>query len=441
MATNAVANIGKLPELRKRVVFTLAMLAVYRIGVFITVPFVDRSQMENVISKGGAGSFLGMFDMFSGGALEQLSIFMLGIMPYISASIVMQLLTVVVPRLGQLNKEGEQGRKKINQYTRYGTILVGLVQSYFFAKWLSGMNGLVPNPGPTFTIMTMLTVTTGTAFIMWLGEQITEKGIGNGASMIIFAGIVARFPDAIAQLFTTSNSESGLGGFGMLVLALVVLGTVAVICYFERAHRRIPVQYTKRQVGRKMYQGAQSFLPMKVNMASVIPAIFASSLLMFPGQIANMSSRPWLQDLAAIFNPSDWRYNVVFVVLIIYFAYFYTSAVAFNPVEVADNLKKSGGFVPGIRPGKSTAEYIDKVLSRLTIVGALYLSAVCLLPVLMQNFMHVPFQFGGTGLLIVVGVALDVVQQMEAHLISRNYDGFAGPRGPRIRGRAIARVR
>jgi preprotein translocase subunit SecY len=438
---NSIQNLGKIPELRKRILFTLAMLAVYRIGVFITVPGVNRVEMGNVISKGGSGSFLGMFNMFSGGALQQLSIFALGIMPYVSASIVIQLLTVVVPKLDQLNKEGEQGRRKINQLTRYGTILLAAVQGYFIAQYLESLSSrgseVVVDPGWAFRVLTVLSLTTGTAFIMWLGEQITERGIGNGSSMIIFAGIVAHMPDALTQYLASGSGGGGIG-LGGVLLAILVVGTIAVICFFERAQRRIPIQYAKRQVGRKMYQGAQSYLPLKINVSGVIPPIFASSILMFPTQIANMSGSNFLQDMASVLHPADWRYNTIYTLLVIFFAYFYT-AVQFNPVEVADNLKKGGGFIPGIRPGKNTAEYIEKVLMRITFAGALYLSVVCMIPALLHKYMQVPFQFGGTGLLIVVGVALDTVQQIESYLITRNYEGFSGPKGPRIRGRAAAR--
>ncbi|MBK7535096.1 MAG: preprotein translocase subunit SecY [Myxococcales bacterium] len=438
---NSFRNIGKIPELRKRILFTLAMLAVYRIGVFITVPGVNRVEMANVITKGGSGSLLGMFNMFSGGALQQLSIFALGIMPYVSASIVIQLLTVVIPKLDQLNKEGEQGRRKINQLTRYGTILLAAVQGYFIAQFLEGLSTrgseVVVDPGWGFRVMTVLSLTTGTAFIMWLGEQITERGIGNGSSMIIFAGIVAALPDALTQYLARAAQRRRASLRGIM-LVLLVVGTVAAICFFERAHRRIPVQYAKRQVGRKLYQGAQSSLPLKINVSGVIPPIFASSLLMFPTQIASMSGSLFLQDVASVLHPADWRYNVIYTVLVVFFAYFYT-AVQFNPVEVADNLKKGGGFIPGIRPGKNTAEYIERVLTRITFAGAMYLSVVCMIPALLQKYMSVPFQFGGTGLLIVVGVALDTVQQIESYLITRNYEGFTGPKGPRIRGRTAAR--
>src|SRR4051812_27780012 len=398
--------------------------------------------MSHVVTRGGSGSFLGMFDMFSGGALQQFSIFSLGIMPYVTSSIVMQLLTVVVPKLDQINKEGEQGRRKINQLTRYGTIVVAAVQSWFLASFVESQghgSEVVANPGFGFHLLTVLTMTTGTTVIMWLGELITDQGIGNGSSLIIFAGIVAAMPDA-ATRFLAGGGSAGAGGLTVLFMVILVVGTIAAICYFERAHRRIPVQYTKRQVGRNMYSGAQSYLPLKINVSGVIPPIFASSILMFPAQIANMSGSRWMQEFSSVLHPADWRYNAIFTVLNVFFAFFYTSVV-FNPVDVADNLKKSGGFIPGIRPGKHTAQYIERVLSRITFAGALYLSVVCMIPALLIKYFQVPFQFGGTGLLIVVGVALDTVQQIESHLITRNYEGFAGPKGPRIRGRVAARPR
>ncbi|HEU0037279.1 MAG TPA: preprotein translocase subunit SecY [Kofleriaceae bacterium] len=440
----SIANIGKIPELRRRILFTLFILAVYRLGVFITIPGVNRSEMESVVTKGGTGSFLGMFNMFSGGALEQFSILTLGIMPYVTASIVMQLLTVVVPKLDQLNKEGEQGRRRINQLTRYGTVLVAIVQSWFAASYVESLSHggaqVVPPEiaGLGFHLLTVITMTTGTVVIMWFGELITESGIGNGSSMIIFAGIVAAMPDAITKFVAGGGGSAS--GLTVLFMIILVVGTIAAICYFERSHRRIPVQYTKRQVGRKMYSGAQSYLPLKINVSGVIPPIFASSILMFPAQIANMSNSGWMQEFSSILHPADWRYNLIFTALVVFFAFFYTSVV-FNPVDVADNLKKSGGFIPGIRPGKNTAQYIERVLSRITFAGALYLSVVCMIPALLQKYFHVPFSFGGTGLLIVVGVALDTVQQIESHLITRNYEGFAGPKGPRIRGRVAARPR
>jgi preprotein translocase subunit SecY len=440
---SSIANIGKVPELRRRLLFTLICLAVYRIGVFVTTPGVNRVEMKNVISTGGSGSFLGLFNMFSGGALEQMSIFALGIMPYVSASIILQLLTVVVPTLERLQKEGEQGRKKINQYTRYGCIGLAMVQSFFISTWLEslGRGGafgygaeVVAEPGWGFRLLTMLSLTTGTAFIMWLGEQITERGIGNGISLIIFAGIVADVPDAVMKLASV-QSMGDIAAFDVGLILLLIVGVIAAITFFERGYRKVPVQYAKRLVGRKMYGGQQTHLPLKINQAGVIPPIFASSILLFPAQIANMVNSTWMQQAAQALQPGDWRYNLVYVLLIIFFCYFYTS-VTFNPVDVADNLKKHGGFIPGIRPGKKTAEYIDRVLTRITFAGALYISAVCVLPDLMQRWLKVPFYFGGTGLLIVVGVALDTVQQIESHLITRHYEGFTGPKGPRIRGRS-----
>jgi preprotein translocase subunit SecY len=445
-----IKNVTKLPELRKRLLFTLICLAVYRIGIFVTTPGVNRVEMKNYLMQGGSGSFLGMLNMFSGGAIEQLSIFALGIMPYVSSSIIIQLLTVVIPPLERLNKEGEQGRKKINQYTRYGAVLIALVQAFFISSWLEGMGRggalatgggqVVADPGWGFRLVTMISLTTGTAFIMWLGEQITERGIGNGTSLIIFAGIVADLPDALVQ-FWTVQKMGDLNSFNVVLLGVLVVGVIAAITFFERGHRRIPIQYAKRMVGRKMYGGQSTFLPLKLNSAGVIPPIFASSILLFPAQIANMSSSSWLVAISQALQPGDWRYDVVYVLLIIFFSYFYT-AVTFNPVDVADTMKKNGGFIPGIRPGKKTADYIDRVLSRLTFAGSLYISAVCILPSLLQTQMKVPFYFGGTGLLIVVGVALDFVQQVESHLISHQYEGFAGAKGPKVTGRTItARAR
>ena len=434
------SGIAKIPELRKRLLFTLGMLAIYRVLVFVTIPGVNRSVMQEIM-RGASGSFLGMFNMFSGGALEQLSIIALGIMPYISSSIIFQLLTVVVPTLERLQKEGEAGRKKINQYTRYGTILLAIVQGYFIAVWAEGASSadlrssmeVVINPGWSFRLITILTLATGTAFVMWLGEQITERGVGNGISLIIFAGIVADMPDGIIMLYRKAASGE-IGAFNLALIGAAVIFVVAFIVFFERGQRRIPVQYAKRVVGRKMYGGQSTHLPLKVNSAGVIPPIFASSILMFPAQVAQMLNVGWLDSVRDALQPGDWRYNTVYVGLIIFFCYFYT-AVTFNPVDVADNLKKQGGFIPGIRPGKKTAEFIDKVLTRITFGGACYVSFVCVLPTLLMTHMKVPFYFGGTGLMIVVGVALDTVQQIESHLLTRHYEGFTGPKGPRIRGR------
>ena len=440
---SSIANIAKIPELRRRILLTLVLLAVYRVGVFVSVPGVNRQVMKDMV-KAASGLFLGLFNMFSGGALEQMSIFALGIMPYISASIILQLLTVVIPALDRLNKEGEQGRKQINQYTRYGTIVISMVQAFFIARYLESSSrtqfgSVVADPGLGFELLTMLTLTTGTAFIMWLGEQITERGIGNGMSLIIFAGIVARFPDALVQLLQKSSGQGDMTVFDLLVITGIVVSVIAAIIFFERGYRKIPVQYAKRVVGRKVYGGQSSHLPLKINVAGVIPPIFASSILLFPAQLAGFVQSSWMQRAADVLNPGDWRYNTLYVGLIIFFCYFYT-AVTFNPVDIADNMKKYGGFIPGIRPGKKTAEYIDRVLTRLTLGGALYISAVCVLPTFLQQKFKVPFYFGGTSLLIVVGVALDTVQQIESHLITRNYENVTGPKGPRIRGR-IPRAR
>ena len=443
MAISNVANIVKVPELRRRILFTLALLAVYRVGIFISVPGVNRGAMRDVFKQQSQG-FLGLFNMFSGGAMEQFSIFSLGIMPYISASIILQLLTVVVPSLERIQKEGQAGQKKINQYTRYGTIVLSLVQAFIMAQSfekMSGSNGTIVavDPGIGFKLMCMVSLTTGTAFIMWLGEQVTERGIGNGISLIIFAGIVAGFPSAVYRLFQKSGGQGDLTAFDLFVIVAIVIGVIAAIIFFERGQRKIPVQYAKRVVGRKMYGGQSTHLPLKINVAGVIPPIFASSILLFPNQLAGFVGVGWMQKIANALQPGDWRYNVLYIVLIVFFCYFYT-AVTFNPVDVADNMKKYGGFIPGIRPGKKTAEYIDRVLTRLTFGGALYIASVCILPTFMQQHFKVPFFFGGTSLLIVVGVALDTVQQIESHLITRNYEGFTGPKGPRIRGRISSRA-
>lgn len=444
---SGLANIFRIPELRKRIAYTLALLAVYRIGIFVTTPGVDRALMKDYLQAGtGGGGLLNMFNFFSGGALEQLSVFALGIMPYVTASIIMQLMTVVVPSLERMQKEGEQGRRKINQFTRYGTVLISVVQAVMLSSWLKGINHngqSVVNTewaaswgGAGFVLITIVTLTSGTAFIMWLGERITERGIGNGISLIIFAGIVARLPEAIYQT-VLGLKEGTYQPVEIVVLVLAMVLVIAAIVFVERGQRRIPVQYAKRIVGNKQYGGQATHLPLKVNTAGVIPPIFASSILMFPATAASLIEADWMQGVQQALMPGTWLYNTIFVILIVFFAFFYT-AMVFNPVDVADNLKKFGGFVPGIRPGRQTADYIDRVLSRVTFAGAIYLAAVCVLPTLIQSFVsnQVPFYFGGTGLLIVVGVALDTSQQIEGHLITRHYDGFAGPRGPRIRGRA-----
>ena len=363
----------------------------------------------------------------------------LGIMPYISASIIMQLMTAVIPSFEALSKEGESGRRKINQYSRYGTVFLSVIQGWFMATWLESQNtpgqALVLEPGFGFKIMTILTLTAGTCFIMWLGEQITEKGIGNGISLVIFAGIVADLPVAIYQLWQKQQDDpESFGPMFLAILVAIVVSVIAFVVIMERGQRRIQVQYAKRVVGRQMFGGSANYLPLRINSAGVIPPIFASSILMFPSQIAGMTGYLPLQTLSNALRYDGWLYITVFVALVIFFTFFYTS-LQFNPVDVADNLKKQNASIPGIRPGKRTAEYIDFILTRLTFAGAFYIAAVCVLPTFLQTKFNVPFYYGGTSLLIVVGVALDTAQQIESHLVTRSYEGFAGPGGPRIRGR------
>ncbi len=425
-------NIFKIAELKGRVLFTLALLAVYRIGAHVPTPGIDGERLSEVLHR-SAGPLMDFFDMFSGGALSRVTIFALGIMPYISASIILQLLTVVIPHLGRLAKEGERGRKKIIQYTRYGTVIISIIQSFIIAVGIEGMQDgtFVQNPGWSFRIMTMITLTSGTAFIMWLGEQITERGIGNGISLIIFAGIVARVPEAIIKTIIKVQTE-GIEIFMLIVMIVVMVAVVGVIVFMERGQRKIPVQYAKRVVGRKVYGGQSTHLPLKVNTAGVIPPIFASSVIMFPATIAGFIEIPWVQDMAGRLAPGTVLYTLIYVAMIFFFCYFYT-AIIFNPVDIADNLKKYGGFIPGVRPGQKTSEYIYKVLARITFVGAIYLSVVCILPDILRIYFDAPFYFGGTALLIVVGVALDTVSQIESHLITRSYEGFL--KKGRIRGR------
>jgi preprotein translocase subunit SecY len=426
---------SRIPELRRRLLFTLAMLAVYRVGVAIPTPGIDGRALAEFFES-VKNSVLGMVNLFSGGALEQFSIFALGIMPYISASIILQLLTMVIPHLERLSKEGEIGRRKITQYTRYGTVALSLIQSLFISIGLESVTSpggarVVIHPGLPFRLMTMLTLSSGTAFIMWLGEQISERGIGNGISLIIFAGIAANIPSAIMQT-TTYVREGEMGILVLLGLAAFMIVVVGCIIFVERGQRRIPVQYAKRIVGRRMYGGQSSHLPLKVNTSGVIPPIFASSLLIFPATIAQFAHNTWAQVVTDYLRPGTVFYDLLFVGLIIFFCYFYT-AVTFNTSDVAENMKKFGGFIPGIRPGQRTAEYIDRVLVRITLGGALYVSAVCVMPAILMAEFNVPFRFGGTALLIVVGVALDTVAQIETHLLTRSYQGFM--RSGRLRGR------
>uniref|UniRef100_A0A831ZQN8 Protein translocase subunit SecY n=1 Tax=Desulfacinum infernum TaxID=35837 RepID=A0A831ZQN8_9BACT len=428
-------NIGKIPELKRRIGATLLLLAVYRIGVHVPTPGINREALAAFFAA-AQGTLLGLFNMFSGGAMQQLSVFSLGIMPYISSSIILQLLTVVIPHLERLSKEGEAGRKKITQYTRYGTVVLSIIQGFGIAFGLEGMTGpggepVVLTPGWAFRLITVITLTAGTAFIMWLGEQITERGIGNGISLIIFAGIVAGMPTAVGNTLRLMQTGE-MSAFKALILLVIMVVVVGFIVHVERGQRRIPVQYAKRVVGRRMYGGQSTHLPLKINTSGVIPPIFASSIIMFPATVANFIQVPWMQKVAQMLMPGHWLYTVLYVGFIVFFCYFYT-AIVFNPMDVADNMKKYGGFIPGIRPGRPTAEYIDKVLSRITLGGALYVSIVCVLPsIFTQNF-NVPFYFGGTALLIVVGVAMDTVGQIEAHMLTRHYEGFL--KSGRIRGR------
>jgi preprotein translocase subunit SecY len=458
-ALQSFANIFSVPDLRKRVLFTFLLLAVYRLGAHVPTPGIDPEAI-NAYFKASAGSIFGFLDIFSGGALRRLSVFALGIMPYISSSIILQLLTVVWPYLEKLSKEGEMGRKKITQYTRYGTVLLSFIQASGIALWLEkqtapGGAPLVPHTGWAFRLMTVLTLTTGTIFIMWLGEQITERGIGNGISLIIFAGIVANLPQAIFGLFgqIRNGTISILTLIGVLAFMVAI---VALVVFVERAQRRIPVQYAKRVVGRRVYGGQNTYLPLRVNTGGVIPIIFAISILSLPSYLAQISDADWMKRAATSLSMGHPLYLLLYAAGILFFCYFYTSIV-FNPTDTADNMRKYGGFIPGIRPGKKTADYIDTVLSRITIVGAAYLAFVALLPDILNNGLKVQgipgigpwidaalprfltqgfgfnFYFGGTSLLIVVGVAMDTVQQVESKLVEHHYTGFL--KKSRIRGR------
>ena len=456
----AVANIFRIKDLRNRFLFMLAMLAVYRLGSFVPTPGINTIRWQEFLTS-QAGSIFGFFDMFAGGNIRRFSVFALGIMPYITASIILQLLTVVVPTLEKLSKEGEMGRRKITQWTRYLTVVLGLAQSFGMALTLqSGSQGFVNNPGIGFVLMTMLSLTTGTAFIMWLGEQITERGIGNGMSLIIFTGIVVGIPGGIGNLYTNVFVTHEWSFLTLLIILVMMMAVVGFIVLVEMGERRIPVQYAKRVVGRRVMGGTSTHMPLKVNAGGVIPVIFASSILAFPQTIANypwVKSNDWLTKILHSIARGEPLYVILFVSLIIFFCFFYISII-FNPNEAADNMRKYGGFIPGIRPGRSTSDYMNTILTRITLVGAIYLSILCMIPDLMINGIHlqhlplvgnfidtycprwileglnVQFYFGGTSLLIVVGVAMDTVNQVEAQLIMRHYDGFT-PRAGRIRGR------
>jgi preprotein translocase subunit SecY len=457
---SSIQNIFSIPDLRKRVLFMLGLLAVYRIGAFIPTPGINHDVLKQIFESQG-GTIFGFLDFFTGGSLKRFSIFALGIMPYITASIILQLATVVVPFLEKLSKEGELGRKKITQYTRYLTVALTLFQGFMtaFALERSGGGSIVINPGWGFRLMVMITLTTGTAFIMWIGEQITERGIGNGISLIIFAGIVAGLPTAITKIYENVHSGSW-SPFLVVILVIVMTLVVAAVVFVERGQRKIPVQYAKRVVGRRVYGGQATHLPLRVNSGGVIPVIFAASIVAIPSTMSSVFQNTWMKNLSTALGQGMPLYNLLYIVGIIFFCFFYVSII-FNPMEVADNIRKYGGYIPGIRPGHRTAEYIDNILSRLTAAGAVYLVLVCLLPeFLITGFkvqpiwiigpklddwmnslgmswittgLGVPFYFGGTSLLIVVGVAMDTIQQVESQLIMRHYDGFM--KKGRIRGR------
>lgn len=420
--------LSKATDLKKRLWFTIWALIVYRVCTYVPVPGIDPHIMAEIFSR-NSGGVLGMFDMFAGGALSRMSIVALNIMPYITASIIVQLMTAMVPSLEQLKKEGEQGRKKINQYTRYGTVFLALFQSYGIAVGLEGMKGsvgsAVMDPGLFFRLTTVVTLTGGTMFLLWLGEQVTARGIGNGVSLIIFAGIVASLPTAMATLFELGRTGVLSGGFVLFMIFLSV-AVIAFIVFMERANRRVVVQYPKRQMGNQLVQGQRNFMPLKINTSGVIPPIFASSILLMPATVAGFAAGQgsgWLTTVAAMVGHGQPLYMILYAFFVIFFAFFYT-AIVFNPVETADSLRKQGGFIPGVRPGEQTAQYIDKILTRITVVGAAYLTAVCLLPEFLISEYSVPFYFGGTSLLIVVTVTMDTVAQIHSHLLAHQYEGL-----------------
>jgi preprotein translocase subunit SecY len=415
---------AKAEALKKRIWFTLGALLVYRLGTYVPVPGINPAALANAFNTQQSG-IIGMFNMFSGGAVGRMAIFALGVMPYISSSIILQLMTSVIPTLDALKKEGEQGRKVINQYTRYGTVILAALQSYGIGVGLEGGNNIVLSPGPFFLITTMITLTGGTMFLMWLGEQITARGIGNGLSLIIFSGIVANLPHAITGTLALGR-EGALSPVIIVAVGVMAVLVVAFIVFVERAQRRLLIQYPKRQVGNRMFQGEASHLPLKLNTSGVIPPIFASSLLLLPVTVANFTAGNgpgWLQTITALLGRGQPLYLILYAGLIMFFAFFYT-AVVFSPSDTADNLKKHGGFIPGIRPGKNTADYIDYVLTRITVLGAIYLVLVCLLPQMLIDYTGVPFYFGGTSLLIVVSVTLDTVAQVQGHLLAHQYEGL-----------------
>lgn len=432
-----VGNISKIPELRKRIFYTLLMLGICRLGIFISVPGVNPEEVRKII---GQGMVFGMFNLFSGGALDNFSVMALGIMPYISASIIFQLLSMAVPSIEALRKEGESGYRKINQYTRYATVALSIIQGLGISFGLERQGALLPGVGGiSFYVVSVLSLMTGTLLLMWIGEQITERGLGNGISLIIFAGIVARLPQNFYAAIEESKDGASVDLRIMFFMLAVIFAVIALIVYCERAHRRVPVQYAKRVVGNKLMQGQASYLPLKINMAGVIPPIFAQSLISFPAVIAQFSGIVWLRAISDQLNQS-WLYNTLYAGMIIFFTFFYT-AVTVNPADTAENIQKNGGYIPGIRPGKATADYLDRVITRITVGGSLYLALICLLPQLLTHTLHLPqglsYTFGGTSLLIMVGVAMDTIAQMEAHLLSHQYEGVMGSRASvgRFRGR------
>ena len=436
--------LAKATELKKRIWFTLGALIVYRFGTYVPVPGVDAAVMGEILAQHGGG-ILGMFDMFTGGALGRMTVFALNIMPYISASIIVQLMTAAIPSWEALKKEGEAGRKKLNQYTRYLTVVIAIAQAWGIAIGLEGMRGqfgaAVYDPGWFFRFSCVITLVGGTMFLMWLGEQITARGVGSGISLIIFAGIVANLPSALVSTLELGRTGA-LSTFFIIFFLIAALGIIAFVVFVERAQRRIPVQYPKRQVGNRMFSGESTHLPLKLNTAGVIPVIFASSLLLLPATVAGFSTDPtqesWVQSVAAMLAHGKPLYMILYMVLIVFFAFFYT-AVVFNPAETADNLKKYGGFVPGIRPGQNTAEYLDRVLTRLTVVGAIYLCIVCIIPEILISQYGVPFYFGGTSLLIIVSVTMDTVAQVQSHLFAHQYEGLI--KKARLGGRGMPRPR
>jgi len=433
------ANIFKIPDLRKKIIFTMALVAVYRVGAYIPTPGIDGMKLAQFfanIAKTQGGTIFGIMNMFSGGALDRLTIFALGIMPYISSSIIIQLLTAVIPALERLAKEGEAGHKKILQYTRYGTVALAAIQAFFIALWLENparFQGLqiVQNPGWGFRILTVITLTSGTAFIMWLGEQIQEYGIGNGISLIITAGIISRIPTALYQLYSLASpfapEKAQIDIFTLILMVVMLVVVVVGVIVITQGQRKIPVQYAKRVVGRRVYGGQNTFIPLRVNQAGVIPIIFAQSIILFPATIAGLIPNRIVQGVANALSRGELVYNLIYSLLIIFFSYFYT-AITFNPIDISDNMKKYGGFVPGIRPGKQTAEYLDFIMTRITFPGAIFLAVIAILPSIISRGLRIPYLvasfFGGTGLLIIVGVMLDTMKQIESHLLMRHYDGF-----------------